>query len=106
MLESLARVSRTINSALNLDEVLQTITREACGLMRAKLGSLMMLDESGAWLDLRASFGAGPAYIGKPRLGVEESLLGVAVPKDGRAVPTLEDFRAYQEQKHLGSGTP
>lgn len=79
LLESLARVSRTINSALNLDEVLQTITREACGLMRAKLGSLMMLDESGAWLDLRASFGAGPAYIGKPRLGVEESLLGVAV---------------------------
>ena len=79
LLESLARVSRTINSALNLDEVLQTITREACGLMRAKLGSLMMLDESGEWLDLRASFGAGPAYIGKPRLGVEESLLGVAV---------------------------
>lgn len=35
-----------------------------------------------------------------------QSLLGVAVPKDGRAVPTLEDFRAYQEQKHLGSGTP
>ena len=79
LLESLARVSRTINSALNLDEVLQTITREACGLMRAKLGSLLMLDESGSWLDLRASFGAGSAYIGKPRLGVEESLLGVAV---------------------------
>ncbi|MCC6820081.1 MAG: GAF domain-containing protein [Verrucomicrobiota bacterium] len=79
LLESLARVSRTINSALNLDEVLQTITREACGLMRAKLGSLLMLDESGAWLDLRASFGAGLAYIAKPRLGVEESLLGVAV---------------------------
>jgi len=79
LLESLARVSRTINSALNLDEVLQTITREACGLMRAKLGSLMMLDESGAWLDLRASFGAGTAYIGKPRLAVEESLLGVAL---------------------------
>lgn len=79
LLESLARVSRTINSALNLDEVLQTITREACGLMRAKLGSLMMLDESGAWLDLRASFGAGAAYTRKPRLGVEESLLGVAV---------------------------
>ncbi len=35
-----------------------------------------------------------------------QSLLGVAVPKDGRAVPTLEDFRAYQEQKHLGSSTP
>src|SRR5262245_10855541 len=46
LLESLASVSRTINSALNLDEVLQIITREACELMQAKMCSLMMLDET------------------------------------------------------------
>jgi signal transduction histidine kinase len=97
LLESLARVSRTINSALNLDEVLRTITREACGLMRAKLGSLMMLDESGMWLDLRASFGAGAAYIGKPRLGVEESLLGVAVRrKKAIQVENVQTSSRYQ----------
>ena len=97
LLESLARVSRTINSALNLDEVLQTITREACGLMRAKLGSLMMLDESGAWLDLRASFGAGAAYLGKPRLRVDESLLGVAVRrKKAIQVENVQTSSRYQ----------
>jgi signal transduction histidine kinase len=79
LLESLARVSRTINSALNLDEVLQIITSEACELMQAKMCSLMMLDETRTWLDLRASFGAGEAYIKKPRLSVQESLIGAVV---------------------------
>jgi signal transduction histidine kinase len=55
------------------------ITREACVLMRAKVCSLMLLDESREWLDLRASFGAGEAYVTRPRLNVEESLLGIVV---------------------------
>jgi signal transduction histidine kinase len=79
LFESLASVSRTINSTLNLDEALRAITREACDLMRARMCSLMMLDNSREWLDLRASHGAGRAYIKKPRLSVEESLLGVVV---------------------------
>ncbi len=79
LFESLASVSRTINSTLNLDEALRVITREACVLMRARMCSLMMLDESGDWLDLRASYGAGKAYLKKPRLSVEESVLGVVV---------------------------
>jgi GAF domain-containing protein len=65
LFESLASVSRTINSTLNLDEALRAITREACVLMRARMCSLMMLDESREWLDLRASYGAGAAYIKK-----------------------------------------
>jgi signal transduction histidine kinase len=79
LFESLASVSRTINSTLNLDEALRAITREACDLMRAKMCSLMMLDDTREWLDLRASHGAGRVYIKKPRLNVEESLLGVVV---------------------------
>ena len=79
LFESLASVSRTINSTLNLDEALRAITKEACELMRARMCSLMLLDETREWLDLRASFGAGDAYIKKPRLAVEESLIGVVV---------------------------
>jgi signal transduction histidine kinase len=77
LFESLSSVSRAINSTLNLDEALRVITREACELMRARMCSLMMLDENREWLDLRASYGAGEAYTKKPRLSVEESLLGV-----------------------------
>ena len=79
LFESLASVSRTINSTLNLDEALRAITREACDLMRARMCSLLMLDENREWLDLRASHGAGRAYVKKPRVSVEESLLGVVV---------------------------
>jgi signal transduction histidine kinase len=79
LFESLASVSQTINSTLHVDDALKVITREACVLMQARLCSLMLLDESRQWLDLRASYGAGEAYLRKPRLNVEESLLGVVV---------------------------
>src|SRR5439155_17170990 len=79
LFESLASVSRTINSTLNLDDALSAITREACVLMHAKMCSLTLLDQTREWLDLRASFGAGEAYLRKPRLAVDESLLGVVV---------------------------
>src|SRR5207248_2073421 len=79
LFESLISVSQTINSTLNLDDALRVITREACVLMRAKMSSLMLLDDSRQWLDLRASFGAGKTYLQKPRVSVEEGLLGIVV---------------------------
>jgi signal transduction histidine kinase len=79
LFESLAGVSQTINSRLNMDDALGAITREACLLMQAKVGALMLLDDSRTWLELRASFGASERYVNRPRLSVEESLLGVVV---------------------------
>jgi signal transduction histidine kinase len=97
LLESLASVSRTINSALNLDEVLQTITRDAAELMQAKMCSLMMLDDTRSWLDLRASSGAGDAYLRKPRLNVGESLLGSVVRrKKPIQVDNVQTSAGYQ----------
>jgi signal transduction histidine kinase len=97
LFESLSSVSRTINSTLNLDEALRVITREACELMRARMCSLMMLDESREWLDLRASCGAGVGYIKKPRLSVEESLLGVvARRKKPMQVANVQTSSHYQ----------
>lgn len=79
LFESLVAVGQTINSTRDLREVLQTITREACTLMHAKLCSVLLLDESRQWLRLEASHGAGPAYLEKPPLSVAESLLGAVV---------------------------
>ncbi len=79
LFETLASVGQAINSTINLDEALRVITREACVLMEAKMCSLLMLDESREWLDLRASWGAGKAYIQKPKLSVAESVLGIVV---------------------------
>lgn len=79
LFEALFKVGQAINSAVSLDEALTVITREACLLMEAKMSSLLLLDDSGEWLDLRASSGAGPAYLSKPRLNASESLVGIVV---------------------------
>jgi len=47
--------------------------------MEARTCTLLMLDATGQWLDLRASFGAGPAYLDKPRLSADESFMGIVV---------------------------
>jgi signal transduction histidine kinase len=99
LFESLAGVSRTINSTLNLDEALEAITREARQLMRVKMCSLMLLDESKAWLELRASDGAGPAYLGKPRLSVSESLLGSVVRR--RKSAQVENVQTSGRYQHV-----
>ena len=97
LFESLASVSRTINSTLNLDEALRAVTREACLLMRARMCSLMMLDETHEWLNLRASYGASEAYLKKPRLNVGESLLGVVVRrKKPLQVENVQTSNRYQ----------
>lgn len=79
LFESLASVGQAINSTLNLDDALQVITRETDLLMNARVCALHLLDDSRQWLDLRANHGAGDVYVRKPRLGVEESLLGMVV---------------------------
>ena len=79
LLRSLVSVGQTINSNLHLDEVLESITREAAGLGRVKMCSLQLLDPSGEWLEMRAQFGAGTDYRQRPPLSVVESLMGSVV---------------------------
>ncbi len=99
LFESLFTVSQTINSTLNLDDALKVITQEAGVLMRAKTCSLMLLDPTGQWLDLRASYGAGPAYVNKPRLATDESLLGIVVRR--RKPIQIEDVRVSSRYQHV-----
>src|SRR5437773_3169548 len=77
LFESLVSVGQAINSTLNLDDALKVITREACQLMAGKMCSLLLLDDTRVWLDLRASHDASEAYLNKPRLTSHDSLLGI-----------------------------
>jgi signal transduction histidine kinase len=98
MFESLIKVGQTINSTLNLSDVLSAITREASTLVNAKLCSLLLVDESGEWLELRACSGGGPEYMNKPRLSMGESLLGIVVR---RMKPVqVDDVRRSNRYQH------
>jgi signal transduction histidine kinase len=79
LLRSLISVGQTINSTLNLDDVLEVIARESAGLCRARMCSLLLLDATGEWLELRAEHGAGLDYQQRPVLSVAESLMGSVV---------------------------
>lgn len=95
--ETLVTVGQTVNSPVNLTDALQTITREAGRLMDARLVSLLLLEASGEWLELEAAFGAGPAYLQKPRLSVSDSLLGSVVRRrKPLQVENVQTSPAYQ----------
>lgn len=79
LFESLASVAQALNSTVNLDETLRAVTREACLLVDATVSSIFMVDATGDWLELKASQGAGEAYLHRPRLSVADSLLGTVV---------------------------
>ncbi|MCS7048948.1 MAG: GAF domain-containing protein [Verrucomicrobiae bacterium] len=78
-LEALLTIAGSVLASLDLEEVLQRVTREACALMETKVCSLMLLNEAGDQLTLRACHGAGEEYLRKPPLPVDDSLLGVVV---------------------------
>jgi signal transduction histidine kinase len=99
LFETLVSVSKTINSTVNLDDVLNVITREACHLMSGKLCSLLMLDPACEWLELRSSYGAGQAYVSKPRLAVEDSFLGTVVRR--KKPLQLENVQLSTRYQHI-----
>ena len=97
LFESLVSVGQAINSTLNLDDALKVITREACQLMAGKMCSLLLMDDTREWLDLRASHGASEAYLNKPRLSAAESLLGIVVRrKKPLQVENVQTSSRYQ----------
>jgi signal transduction histidine kinase len=89
---ALAEIARGMNATLGLEEVLQRVTREAVQLMGAKLSSVLMLGPDSTTLELRASHGAGPDYLGRGRLGLDESLVGVVLRR--RKPLQVEDVRS------------
>ena len=97
-LSSLFSVSQDIVSSLDLDEVLKRITRKAVELMALKLCSLMLLDETGLELSIKAVHGASESYIRKPNLKVADSLLGRVIRE--KTALTVEDVRDHPEFKY------
>lgn len=78
-LESLVNMGQTILSQDVLSKVLSRVASEACHLMKASLCSIMLVNEDGTELELKAWHGASPEYVSRPNLQVADSLVGVVV---------------------------
>jgi len=92
-LESLLSAAQTVISSLNLQEILQHVTRDACRLLDTKVGSLMLLNPTRDLLELRAYHGAGSDYLRKPPLDVSDSMVGFVIRR-------RKPLRVYNVQEH------
>lgn len=88
-LSALFNVAQSITGALNVEEVLRQVVREAAHLMNTKICSLMLLNDDRTELAIQAVYGGGPQYIQRPNLRVDESLIGQVV-RTGRPLTVLD----------------
>jgi signal transduction protein with GAF and PtsI domain len=88
-LSALAEVSETITSPRYLDEMLEVVVEMAARVMKARLCSLMLLDETTGELVLRATQYLTAPYRDKPPLKVGEGLVGL-VAQTGQPVAVLD----------------
>lgn len=75
-LEMISNVSQTITSNHFLDEMLQLIVGMMAETMNSPICSIMLLDEKGEELEIKATQTLSPAYSSKPNIKVRRSLLG------------------------------
>jgi putative nucleotidyltransferase with HDIG domain len=98
-LSALAEVSETITSPRYLDEMLEIVVEMAARVMKARLCSLMLLDESTGELVLRATQHLSLAYRDKPRLLVGQGIVGL-VAQTGQPMTVL-DVRQDPRYRHV-----
>jgi putative nucleotidyltransferase with HDIG domain len=97
-LSALYDVGKSITSTLDLDEVLNLISRKAAKIMNASSCSLRLLDESKQELVLRCSYGLNKDFYRiKKSLRIGESIAGKAV-KNGKSfiINDLQKERSYK----------
>jgi GAF domain-containing protein len=88
-LSALAEVSETITSPRYLDEMLEVVVEMAARVMKARLCSLMLLDEATGELVLRATQHLSQVYREKPSLRIGEGIVGL-VAQHGQPLTVLD----------------
>jgi len=108
MAEQLARlieVSVTLNSTLNLDELLQFIIRSASEILDCESVSILLYDEKNAHLIFAAASGSDPKLLAETPVPLNNSLAGT-IFRENKVISlsdVQQDARHYQiVSKHIG----
>ncbi len=73
LFQTLYKVARTVNSSLDIMEILQTIVTSTAEALSAKACSLRLLGPDGKHLMFGAAYGLSPNYRSKGRVLIEQS---------------------------------
>lgn len=96
LLETIQRIGREITGSLDLDQVLSAVVEAAVAFTNAEEGNLMLLDEPGGELYIRAQKNFQEDFVRTFRLPVQDSLAG-EVLRSGR--PLILDQDSPQKIK-------
>jgi signal transduction histidine kinase len=76
---TLIEVSSDITASLDLDEVFKRVVRHAARLLRAQAAALMLVDDTGQTLRMKATYGGNQTWMQRPPLDLATSFLGEVV---------------------------
>jgi signal transduction histidine kinase len=113
----LVELSMTLNSTLDIDELLQQITATATELLDCEASSILLYDESNPRLYFAAATGSDPAELAKIPVPIEGSLAGTIfrtnqpmilnnVEEDPRHYTLVSDKVKFQTKSLLGVPMP
>ncbi|MDP3143541.1 MAG: GAF and ANTAR domain-containing protein [Candidatus Omnitrophota bacterium] len=96
-IEALSKISKAITSDLYLDDILKLIVSVTAQAMGSKICSLMLLDEKGQNLVIRATQSISEAYNKKPPLRVGEGVAGkVVITKKPTVIYDVKEEKEYK----------
>lgn len=78
-LKLLFEVGKTLTETLELDSVFRQVVAGAAKLLKSRVVSLMLLSRDRKELEIKAVYGGGPGYTGRPNLKVATSFVGKVV---------------------------
>ncbi len=96
--DSLVKVSQTITSQRYLDEILNLIVVVTAEMLNSKICSIMLLDEKGEELVIKATQSLSEEYKKKPNVTVKGSISGEVVTS--KRPLTIYDVRQEQRYKY------
>ena len=117
LLLRLVELSVTLNSTLDLDELLQLITTTAAELLECEAASILLYDEKNPRLYFAASTGSDPAQLAEIPVPIDSSLAGTIfrtsqplilsnVEQDPRHYALVSDHIKFKVKSLLGVPMP
>ena len=106
-LSAFMQITKAISSSLDLQQVLHLIVKKTCETTGSKGCTLMLLDEQGQRLDVKASFGLSDQYLGKGPLfadkSISDTLRGEPIIIEDAASDPRVQYRQEAEKEGIAS---
>lgn len=98
-LKILYKISRCLTTVLNPDDVIKMIVEKSVSIMRAKTGSLMLVDKEKSELYIKYALGMEPEIVANARVKVGDSISGW-VAKEGKPI-IVKDIETDERFKRI-----